>query len=246
MKKYLIQHVADLPGADYVFAEQVIRIINSGMLDHDTEYHICINGNSQQFQEVIDHITEIANPKIKNLTDDCRLIEYPTLAYVKDLADSLDQTAYIGYIHLKGVSRNLPGVTDWRHLLEYFSIDQYSQCLHYLDQGYDIVGCNWVPVSWIKPHFSGNFWWANSDYIKKLQPLLHPDLCQPGTRSEFSGLVYGVYWSDVWQQPEDRSRFDHECWIASQQPKAKSLFNSGVDHYRQPFPEEKYRNYTVS
>jgi hypothetical protein len=42
MEKYLIHNQADLPQAEIIFAEQVIRIINSGMLA-DTEYYIYVN-----------------------------------------------------------------------------------------------------------------------------------------------------------------------------------------------------------
>ena len=49
--------------------------------------------------------------------------------------------------------------------MEYYVIDKWKQCLHHLDE-YNCVGVKvrQKPL----PHFSGNFWWANADYLQTL------------------------------------------------------------------------------
>jgi len=60
-------------------------------------------------------------------------------------------------------------VNDWREYMEYFIIDKFDSCLFLLSKDYDACGVNLVDdPSW---HFSGNFWWAKSDYIKKLPAI---------------------------------------------------------------------------
>ena len=234
MKKYFVQHLADLPEAEIIFGEQVIRIINSGLLNEDTEYHICINGSSDRFRPMLDELDKISKPIVQHVADDCKQWEYPTLTYLKQLADSIETKSAIGYIHLKGAGRPwYKEVGDWRQLMEFFIIDNYRHCVKHLDRGYNVVGCNWTPVSWIKPHFSGNFWWTESEYVKTLPHLPDPNECRAGLVSKFTGQQYdGI----------ERFRFDHECWITSGAYKQKEMYSSGIIHYHGSYPESMYVN----
>lgn len=233
MQKYLIHHLADLPQAEIIFGEQVIRIINSGMLA-DTEYHICINGKSDRFQPMIDELDKLCRIKVSTVAEDCSQWEYPTLEYLRQQVSALAEPAAIGYIHLKGAGRPwYKEVADWRRLMEFFIIDNYQHCVKWLARDYTVVGCNWTPVSWIKPHFSGNFWWAESEYIKTLRPLPDPKDCVAGAISAFTGQHY---------DGGERFRFDHECWITSGQYRQKEMYASGIIHYHAPWPEEQYVN----
>ena len=58
--------------------------------------------------------------------------------------------------------------------MEYFNITRFQDCIEHLCY-YDVCGVNWH--DWPYPHFSGNFWWANSEYVAGLPPL--SDLCRP-------------------------------------------------------------------
>ncbi|MEO6749278.1 MAG: glycosyltransferase [Casimicrobiaceae bacterium] len=61
------------------------------------------------------------------------------------------------------------------------------------------------------PHFAGNFWWANASYLRTLPSV-------PG------GDRHAVEW-----------------WVLSgEEVTAGSLHDSGVDHYRQPYPHDRY------
>lgn len=233
MQKYLIHHLADLPQAEIIFGEQVIRIINSGMLT-DTQYHVCINGRRDRFQPMLDELAKLYQITVTIVAEDCGQWEYPTLEYLRQQVSTLTEPAAIGYIHLKGAGRpHYAEVADWRRLMEFFIIDNYQHCVKWLARDHNVVGCNWTPVSWIKPHFSGNFWWAESQYIKTLPPLPHPKDCHAGAISAFTGQHYdGV----------ERFRFDHECWITSGKYKQKEMYSSGIIHYHAAWPEARYIN----
>ena len=102
------------------------------------------------------------------------------------------------YMHTKGITRpftdekHFPSNTgractyNWRNCMQYYCIKQYKECINQLST-HDIVGVRWKksPV----PHFSGNFWWANTDYVATLE----------------SPLTQSRYWR--W------GRFSCEYWI---------------------------------
>jgi GR25 family glycosyltransferase involved in LPS biosynthesis/glycosyltransferase involved in cell wall biosynthesis len=59
-------------------------------------------------------------------------------------------------------------------------------------------------------HFSGNFWWARPRYLAALPRRIGP------------------------------APFDPESWIGTNQPHVLCLHDSGVDHYVEPYPPERY------
>lgn len=86
---------------------------------------------------------------------------------------SQTQDFYVLYFHTKGISHQgqiYHNVIDWAKMMEYFLIEQYS-CLDLLPQ-YDAIGCNLS--TYPLRHFSGNFWWSKSSYIRTLPDPLDP------------------------------------------------------------------------
>jgi hypothetical protein len=94
-------------------------------------------------------------------------------------------------------------------MMLYFLVNKCADCFELLES-YDAVGCNYLENPF--RHFSGNFWWANSNYIK------HLDLIDNTDERHFA-----------------------EWWILSD-PKVKSfsIHNSNVNHYETEYPPEKY------
>lgn len=95
--------------------------------------------------------------------------EFPPLSLIWEKAR--EETCRILYLHGKGISHfnKFPqiqrNIKAWREYMEYFLLDRAADCLVKLED-YDTVGVEYrsFPV----PHFSGNFWWANSDHIRRL------------------------------------------------------------------------------
>lgn len=77
------------------------------------------------------------------------------------------------YMHTKGVSYNVqhvfyPGVRAWNKYMTYCLLENHELCLNLL-RIYDTVGTNYRPLEdGNGQHYSGNFWWANANYIQHL------------------------------------------------------------------------------
>lgn len=101
--------------------------------------------------------------------------EFPTIKLIKSFSDNITKKVNILYVHTKGVL-DKAYAKDWRAYLEYFLINKHEDCLYYLNNNRDCVGVN-VNLHPLQGqnskrcHFSGNFWWSNSDYIKTLPPM---------------------------------------------------------------------------
>lgn len=233
MKIHLFHHAVDLPNSETVFSEQLDRIINSGILQDQSTYHICINGNLNSFEDHFNRIAKYSNIKIIHVADNYKYWEYPTLTYLKNFVDNSKDCEYVAYIHMKGSSNpTFQNTKDWRRLMEFFIIDNYKKSINYLGNGYNIAGVNWHNGG-INCHFSGNFWWARADYIRTLNHIPNPTKIIQGTRSPITNNFYN---SQNWI-------FDCEAWIGSGQFRQKEIFNSGTHHYRDPYPEHFYINH---
>lgn len=95
--------------------------------------------------------------------------ETDTLKWIRDYAKDKPGD-YVLYFHTKGISIYTPGTESWRRYMEYFVIENWKDCVSKLSEGYDCCGVMWntdTPIG-IHPHFSGNFWWANTNYINTL------------------------------------------------------------------------------
>lgn len=157
--------------------------------------------------------------------------EFGTLKILQDLSFTDDFYCY--YFHSKGVSISekvknyrigrVPGSIDisfsdikknvnlWRKYMEYFIIDKYQTCIDILDQGFD--ACGTQLMKWPRTdqyHFSGNFWWAKSEYIKKLQKI----------------------------DTSVAERHQAEKWIGSANGKFKCLYFTEKADYKYPIVED--------
>lgn len=204
-----------------ILDRQIGKIISSGLYDNIDKIFIGFNGN----KNIGDYIKSL---NIKKKFEILYQIDYPqiyealTLSFLYRISQNFD--GYVFYIHSKGVSRNSPQCqTDWRNLMEYWIINRWEDCIKELLY-HDMVGINWhfgegymgassrhaegTPVT---PHFSGNFWWANSTYIRKLNGL------------------YPL-----------RSKYECEFWHGLNKPKVAELWHSGIHHHRNIYPPELY------
>lgn len=120
------------------------------------------------------------------------------------------------YIHSKGIGKTnkdkIRKVDEWTDYMLHFLVDRYENCLHMLQYG-DTCGVNFQ----FKPkrHYSGNFWWANSQHIRTLPRKIGDDY------------------------------FDPEMWLCSNDPLSVNLYDSGVNHYFSSYSEDKYKEKTI-
>jgi hypothetical protein len=128
----------------------------------------CLDEYSVFIKELVSSYT--TNNKIEIRTSIENSFEYITLNWLKEYCNSND--AYVLYFHIKGISHPIGSITrpfedDWRKYLEYFNIEKWQDCIKKLDEKFDCCGIGYRK----RKKFIGNFWWANSNYIKKLIPV---------------------------------------------------------------------------
>ena len=76
---------------------------------------------------------------------------------------------------------------------------------------HSVSGCNYYTEDEKAPtHFSGNFWWAKTSYLKDLPQII------------------------------GYNKMDAEFWLFKNNPTYKDLHSSGLNHYYQKYPESEY------
>jgi len=206
-QKYCFIHSCTLPEKGTKRLEHLVsKLKHSGILDILTKvfiYNIGLpieNTFGDKFQ-------------VENLSENPGLHEIPTINKICEFSQT-NPNCYILYIHTKGVrwSDDYQPENDWIDMMIYFLIENYKECIYYLDKQYDCVGCNFVHY---RPHFSGNFWWTNTNYAKNIAPLCTKNI----------------------------QRNEAEFWIFYNQPYFISLHNSGMDHYKHIYPRFMYQKW---
>jgi|WetSurMetagenome_2_1015567.scaffolds.fasta_scaffold35156_2 hypothetical protein len=214
------------------------KINDSGLYEACNFIKIAVNGDSSLLK--ID-FSDRLNKLIINITSgDITRFEFPGLKLLWD--DSETCEGYMLYIHTKGVSRSGDKrILDWVNYLTFFNITEWRKRITDLE-AFDCTGVNLegdfsslstVPSTWgqiISPgkgviapvHYSGNFWWSKSDYIKKL-----PD--------PYKWIPDNDYFK--W-------RIMAEMWVCQLNGKFRSAWNSKVNHYREPYPDFMYMGET--
>lgn len=225
---YLIDHCVEM------ISDQIKSVIHSGLLDACDLFYIgVVHPGTEKSIQYLDWLTKLCHSvekkkgthKIKITIHAGNKEETDTLKFVRDYSAS-NPGDYVGYFHTKGITQYSPPTESWRRYMQYFTINQWRHSLALLREGYDCTGVMWnkdTPLGdW--PHFSGNFWWAKTDYINTLD---HSYLDHP------------------W-------RYMREFWIGSN-PNVKVFehHNSGLNstenlisqrgHYSVVYPEYKYR-----
>lgn len=146
--------------------------------------------------------------------------EVPTLQQLWGFSKSQPEDRIVGYIHSKGVSKPKDKLTRlWRETLNYWVLTKWEK--HVLNlQHSDVSGIRFYDFEIDGkrfPHYSGNFWFANTDYVKSLvSPAEYVRIYEP----KFSSKKYG---------PE---RYGCEFWIGSGHGKLTSLDNEDTNFIR--------------
>ena len=149
--------------------------------------------------------------ELYNYSENNNLFEIPTLNKIHTFCNNNYNEYNILYIHNKGISYSddYEELNNWIDMMLYFLVDKYELCLNKLLL-HDVVGSNYM----IHPskHFSGNYWWATSNYLKKIPKLSEINI----------------------------NKLDAEMWLFKNNPNYYEMHNSCVDHYKTIYPKHKY------
>ena len=162
MNNYIYIHICCINNWKDIFNKLFFNIKESGLYNIITKIKCnFLTKNKEDAYYIKDDKIEIIGIK-----DDLNSYEPSTLNLLYEHA--FLEKFNVLYIHTKGVKHNNtnPCVTDWTHYLSYFNMYKYDICIKNLEE-YDTVGVNLQDVPQL--HYSGNFWWSKSDYIKKLK-----------------------------------------------------------------------------
>jgi hypothetical protein len=165
-------------------------MVNIGLYDECESLYLYLVGA----QDVIENCKSIYSTysKIKFVTTTENSYEYVTLEFLQKFCGIRD--SYIFYLHSKGVTQINPDfqpVVDWRNLLNYFNITNYKLLLNKIKTDeYNCAGVNLNTVH-KHPHFSGNFWWTTSNYVKTI-----PKIQRSSDRYEYelNFISKGISW----------------------------------------------------
>lgn len=153
MKIAIFYHLYQTQISTLIYQQQMHRLYTSGLLDHAEFLHIGISGSYELFS-----VPKKAKIQYNEFTGDEGGTVISMMEFCRENPDYK-----ILFFHAKGASKEyVPQLQAWRLFMEYYVIDQWKTCISCLNK-YNSVGVKlrYKPV----PHFSGNFWWANSDYL---------------------------------------------------------------------------------
>lgn len=202
---YGFMHVAQMNHWHLVVSDQVRKIMSSGLLDATKAIYLGVLGPSGDlcFDQ---HFMKKVRVGFRDLN--IKLFEFPTLRLLEEVCAHED--CQVWYIHTKGVSN--PGYKheeNWRKLMEYFLLEHWQKCVKVLET-HDLAGVMWRPRGHFMPHYAGNFWWANSDYIRKLPPVKNLNWHDRFQAEVWNGMCEPKRVASLWETPVD---FRHKDFI---------------------------------
>lgn len=117
--------------------------------------------------------------------------------------------AHLLYAHTKGAWSQSELARQWRVSMTHDTVTRWIDCVEALSR-VDVVGAHWLKSN--EPEhsehdyfFAGNFWWANTDYLRKLGPVRNETrynaegwigLGRPRVKDMRGGLAY---WGNFWR-----------------------------------------------
>ena len=208
-------HLACIGNWMEVFTGQIRQLQENGF----NNIHFSVLGSELELNTVYEKLEHL---NFRGFTifhsTDLRLFEKPSLQAMEVYAKQNE--GYVLYVHSKGVSNAVDTTkVKWRNLMMKELVQNWEYCMLNLPN-YDAIGVNWrvmPPVS----HFCGNFWYASTRYLRKLQEFNH---------------YYEHPRYRIWDAIESK-RLGCEFWISSgrEVPKVLSLFCSNVDFCNQAY-----------
>jgi len=190
-------HIGKMNDWERIFNSLLKNIQDSGLFSATKEIYIGVSGDTT-FDTPQGTKLAICNPKIKDG-------EVETLKFLHEMSKKVNGNFW--YVHTKGSrwtkeSHESKCAESWRNYMEYFVIKNWSNCVKAL-KTHDACGVEWSPSEWNgKMLFSGNFWWARSDYISSIKtPMVEYD-------------------------PYDEYRYKAEFLIGKNNPKVKNFFTA--------------------
>ena len=145
--------------------EHVLAMARSDLWLHSHMY-IGFVGNMPERRRAADYIHKFM--PFETITEADGGWEQETMRHIPIIAK---QHSQLFYAHTKGAVMSGENQHSWRQTMTYFNVMRWRQMLAGL-QDNDLAGIWWIPGHvHPAPHFQGNFWWANTDYLLRLPEI---------------------------------------------------------------------------
>lgn len=230
----IFYHIADINVWQQHTEEQIDYMRKSGLWDNASRIHLQLHYDPLSFVDWVKQFESDSRITYTIFPHETR--PYAEINSMVELANEMynrDKKVAVFRYHTKGLtyrpSNTWPLSKAWLDYYNYWNIDHWYLCHQALAVGYDTVGANWHSdenIKGVQGHWSGNIWWASSDYLKTLHRLKTP--FDAGFKKQLGGYD---------------ARHDSELWIGASRKKVKKLELHHYEHgcvYNVP-PPSNYR-----
>ena len=193
-------HVGVMNDWKRILDSQVKSLKSSGLMSNTKKIYVSGSGDRIDIPQGME--LGVWNQELKEG-------EVETMKFIHRMSKALSGNFW--YIHTKGArweidSRESKCADTWREYMQYFVIRHWKDCVDAL-KTHDVCGVEYTESEWAlkmdfqkKFIFSGNFWWARSDYIKSIaNPIID-------------------------ENPYNEYRYKAEFFIVQGNPKVKNFF----------------------
>lgn len=168
---HVYYHIYAVDGVESIINEQLSLIEKHFNFPYILNVGISIANDNSTNDKIIEKFYNYSKPNYRIRDIRCGGNEFVTLDLIEKDIQKFGDTDYILYIHTKGASKqndmNYKNIISWRHLMNYFNIEKVNYVFEVFEKtDYNTYGC--LLTNTIKLHYSGNFWWSTSSYIKTL------------------------------------------------------------------------------
>ncbi len=154
----------------HILLSKLKKIKASGLYEKTNKIYLTLFGDVEKYQEFLTDLKDlyikieyvlISNKEFDNEAD--------TLNFMLKKANEYSSNTPMLYVHTKGASHIHPimkkNISAWVRYLDLYTINKWEECIQGLRDN-DAAGGLYEASN--PKHFSGNFFWANSEYIKSL------------------------------------------------------------------------------
>ena len=183
---HIYYHIYAIDGVESIIDEQLNLIKTHFDFPYILNVGISIADDNISIDYIINKFEKIRDVRSKGN-------EFVTLDLIEKDKEKFGDSDYILYIHTKGASKqDNQNVISWRYLMNYFNIEKVKNVFKLFEKTeFNTYGVHYI-ASNNKSHYSGNFWWAKSSYLKTL------NMSGVGKGNRFNAEVHfvqnGVNW----------------------------------------------------
>ena len=159
---HIYYHIYAIDGVESIVDEQINLIKTYFDFPYILNLGISIADDNAPIDYIINKFEKIRDVRSKGN-------EFVTLDLIEKDKEKFGDSDYILYLHTKGASKqDLENVISWRHLMNYFNIEKVKNVFKLFEKTeFNTYGVHYIELT-NKSHYSGNFWWAKSSYLKTL------------------------------------------------------------------------------